>query len=76
MRSMLNTAARNKLLFKMAQIGSGEVKKKLYDMFKGRIETDIVDMVYAGCNYKGIILYIEYFSKLSGKSFVIVSLPY
>jgi len=36
----------------MALIGSGEVKQKLYGLFKGRLETDIIDMVYAGCNYK------------------------
>ena len=48
----------------MAQIGSGEVKMKLYNMFKGRLETDIVDMVYAGCDYKGILLRVSSYRKL------------
>ena len=29
-------------------------KRQLYEMFLGRVETDVVDMVLAGCNYKGI----------------------
>ena len=39
----------------MAQYGRGDVKKILYDTFKGKIDTDIIDIVFANCSYNGMM---------------------